>query len=197
MLLGDRMYDGLKRIFDFSFALILLLFFLPIYLVLYIILKISNDTGPVLHWSKRVGVNEVIFLMPKLRTMKSETPQVATHLLKSPEAYFTLMGQFLRTTSLDEIPQLYSILVGDMSFVGPRPALFNQHDLMSLRRKDGLEKLIPGLTGWAQVNGRDDIEISQKVLLEKEYLKNRSFIFDIKILLITLIKVVKKENIKH
>jgi O-antigen biosynthesis protein WbqP len=186
----------LKRAFDFSLALILSAFFLPGVVLLFLLCKIS-DRGPFLHWSKRVGVDCKIFLMPKIRTMKMNTPQVATHLLADGKSFLTPMGSFLRKSSLDEVPQLLSILKGDMSFVGPRPALFNQDDLMELRQKSGVHLLIPGLTGWAQINGRDEISIQEKVSLETEYLKKRSFFFDLKILFWTFFKVLKQDRIVH
>lgn len=186
----------MKRLFDFTVSLISLIIASPVMLILFLICK-ATDRGPFLYWSKRVGINSTIFLMPKIRTMKLDTPQVATHLLSNSESYLTLMGSFLRKSSLDELPQLISILKGDMSFVGPRPALFNQNDLMDLRRQAGVDKLIPGLTGWAQINGRDEISIEEKVRYEKEYLDNRSFLFDLKIIFWTFFKVLKQESIKH
>ena len=191
------MYLFLKRLFDFSLALIILFWGLPFLLVLYVALKLRNDSGPVIHWSKRIGQNRAIFLMPKFRTMKCNTPQVATHLLGSAESYLTNSGAFLRKSSLDEVPQLYSILVGDMSFVGPRPALFNQDDLMELREKYDVDKLKPGLTGWAQINGRDDLPVAIKVDYEKEYDLKKNFLFDLKILCLTFFKVLKQDNIQH
>lgn len=156
-----------------------------------------TDHGPFLIWSRRVGIHSQFFLMPKIRTMKTNTPQIATHLLKDGKTYLTPMGAFLRKTSLDEIPQLYSILKGDMSFVGPRPALFNQDDLVQMRAEAGIDKLIPGLTGWAQINGRDEIPLQAKVNFEKDYLFRRSFIFDLKIIFWTVFKVLKQDNIQH
>lgn len=191
------MYNLTKRLFDLLLSLFLLIFFSPVFLVLYLVLKFTNDKGPVIHNSKRVGINNSIFLMPKFRSMKMNTPQVATHLLSSPDQYLTRLGPFLRKSSLDELPQLISIFKGDMSFVGPRPALFNQDDLMALRNNHGIEKLKPGLTGWAQINGRDEIPIVDKVALEKFYLENRSLFFDIKILFLTFFKVLKQESVTH
>lgn len=178
------MYPFLKRSFDIIFSLLALIISAPVLLVLFVLCKLS-DPGPFLYWSKRVGIDSTLFLMPKIRTMKMETPQVATHLLSDSQSYLTSIGPFLRKTSFDELPQFISILKGDMSFVGPRPALFNQDDLMELRRASGVDKLVPGLTGWAQINGRDEISISDKVEFEKYYLRHRSFIFDLKILIWT------------
>jgi O-antigen biosynthesis protein WbqP len=157
----------------------------------------GTSRGPVLHWSKRIGRNNVVFLMPKFRSMRVETPQLATHLLQRPEAYVTPVGAVLRRASLDELPQLYSILKGDLSFVGPRPALFNQDDLMALRRECGIDALIPGLTGWAQINGRDELTIQRKVEFEREYLRRRSFLFDLKILIVTFERAVFGRGVRH
>jgi O-antigen biosynthesis protein WbqP len=186
----------LKRSFDLvaAFILIILLSF-PL-LVTALIVKFTSE-GPVLHWSKRIGINNRIFKMPKFRTMLINTPDVATHLLTDPEQYLTPIGPFLRKFSLDEIPQLWSILKGDMSFVGPRPALYNQDDLIGLRTEKGIHKLVPGITGWAQINGRDDLPIPQKVEYEEVYLRNWSFLFDLKILFLTFLKVVRAEGVKH
>jgi len=156
-----------------------------------------TSRGPVLYWSSRVGRNNKIFTMPKFRTMQVDTPAVATHLLEDPDQYLTPIGSFLRKTSLDELPQLWSILKGDMSFVGPRPALFNQNDLIALRTQYGVHKLVPGLTGWAQINGRDELPVPEKVALDVEYLHHRSFWFDMKILVLTVIKVIKRDNVTH
>lgn len=186
----------MKRIFDVGMALLLLCFLaLPIAIVA-IIIKITSK-GHVLHWADRVGLNNTIFKMPKFRTMEIDTPPVATHLLENPDQFLTKAGKFLRKTSLDELPQLCSILKGDMSFVGPRPALFNQHDLIDLRTMKGVHKLIPGLTGWAQINGRDDIPISVKVDFDEYYMERRSFFLDIKILWLTIFKVAGSAGIKH
>lgn len=186
----------MKRIFDlyvsFAMIFILLLFILTIA----ILIKITSN-GPILFWSNRIGKNNTLFKMPKFRTMHLNTPAVATHLLKNPLQYLTPIGSFLRRTSLDEIPQLWSILVGDMSFVGPRPALFNQYDLIKLRTSKGIHHLVPGLTGWAQVNGRDELSISKKVNFDEEYLKKKSFIFDLKILYLTFIKIIRREGVQH
>ena len=156
-----------------------------------------NSKGPVLYWSNRVGCNNVIFRMPKFRTMKIDTPIVATHLLKNPSEYLTSVGSFLRETSLDELPQLWSVLKGDMSFVGPRPALFNQYDLIEIRTSKGIHKLKPGITGWAQINGRDDIDSVSKAHFDEHYLKKISLLFDFKIILTTVIRVLKREGITH
>jgi O-antigen biosynthesis protein WbqP len=186
----------MKRSFDLLLSLFAgLVFALPI-LVVAVLVKLSSK-GPVLYWSDRIGRNNAIFKMPKFRTMIIDTPAVATHLMKNPDAYLTPVGSFLRKFSLDELPQLYSILKGDISFVGPRPALFNQDDLVELRTGKGIHKLIPGITGWAQVNGRDELPIPVKVEYDEYYLRNRSFLFDIKILWMTFIKVVKREGVSH
>ena len=186
----------MKRVFDFIFALLLLvILFIPM-LIIVIAIKLSSS-GPIIYWSDRVGKNNQIFSMPKFRTMCIDTPAVATHLLQNVEHYLAPLGSFLRRTSLDELPQLWSILRGDMSFVGPRPALFNQDDLIKLRTEKEISKLSPGITGWAQINGRDDIPITIKVLYDEYYLKNKSFFFDLKILWNTFFKVIKKEGIVH
>jgi len=186
----------MKRLFDFLSALIIVVIIIPPSLITALLIKITSK-GSILFWSKRIGVNNKIFLMPKFRTMKQNTPDVATHLLKDPDQFLTSMGPFLRRTSLDEIPQLYSVLVGDMSLVGPRPALFNQEDLINLRTEKGIHKLKPGITGWAQVNGRDEITIPEKVSLEEEYLDKMSWKMDMYILWLTFVKVLKKESITH
>jgi O-antigen biosynthesis protein WbqP len=174
---------------------VLLLFFIPI-IIIAIIIRLTSR-GPSIYWSDRVGKNNVIFKMPKFRTMQINTPAVATHLLKDSNNFITPVGNFLRRTSLDELPQLWSILKGDMNFVGPRPALFNQNDLIDLRTKEGVNKLIPGLTGWAQVNGRDDLSIPNKVALDVEYMQHQSFWFDMKILWMTFLKVIKRTGVSH
>lgn len=156
-----------------------------------------TSAGPALYWSDRMGRNNKIYKMPKFRSMRVGTPAVASHLLSDPKACLTPIGSFLRRSSLDELPQLWSILVGDMSFVGPRPALFNQHDLIELRTQNGVQTLVPGLTGWAQVNGRDELPIPQKVALDAEYLLRQSFWFDIKILLLTFLKVLRSDGVSH
>jgi O-antigen biosynthesis protein WbqP len=169
-------------------------------LVLLVVVAIAvrlTSKGPTLYWSDRVGRNNVIFKMPKFRSMRVGTPAVATHLLANPTSHLTPIGSFLRKSSLDELPQLWSILVGDMSFVGPRPALFNQSDLIELRTKKNIHTLIPGLTGWAQVNGRDELPIPQKVALDVEYLHRQGFWFDIRILWLTFLKVVRRDGVSH
>lgn len=187
---------SMKRIFDLILALIILAAsFIPLILIA-IVVRLTSK-GPALHWSSRVGRYNQIFSMPKFRTMRLETPQVATHLLQNPKRYETPIGPFLRKTSLDELPQLYNIFRGDMSFVGPRPALFNQHDLIQLRTKAKVHLLLPGVTGWAQINGRDTLSIKDKVNLDTAYLKQQSFVFDIKILCITILKVLKRDGISH
>jgi len=185
-----------KRCFDISlgtFALLALLGVLPLVAMA---VKLTS-TGKVLYWSQRIGKDNTVFLMPKFRTMRTDTPVVATHLLANPDIYLTPVGKFLRTTSLDELPQLYSILMGHMSFVGPRPALFNQDDLIELRTRAGVHVLTPGLTGWAQVNGRDELPIPEKVELDKVYLQKQSWFFDLQILLRTFVKVVRRDGVVH
>ena len=187
---------NIKRLFDIVMAMILaVVFFIPILLIACMV-KISSR-GPVLYWSDRIGINNAIFKMPKFRTMRTDTPAVATHLLKNPEAYLTPVGSFLRKFSLDELPQLWSILKGDMTFVGPRPALYNQDDLVELRTRKNIHTLTPGITGWAQVNGRDELPIPAKVEFDDYYVKNKSFLLDLKILWMTIEKVLKKEGIRH
>ena len=186
----------MKRIFDLFLSLCLVpVVFFPI-LIIAVLVRLTSR-GPALYWSDRVGVGNGIFQMPKFRTMRIDTPAVATHLFKDPDAYLTPIGPFLRKSSLDELPQLWSVLKGDMSFVGPRPALFNQDDLIALRTAKGVHRLIPGITGWAQINGRDDIPIPKKVEFDEYYLKNRSFYFDLKILFLTFFKVTRAENVSH
>lgn len=186
----------MKRFFDFFLALfVLAALILPISLVA-ILVKLTS-IGPAFYWSDRVGRDNKIFKMPKFRTMRIDTPTVATHLLQDPAQYLTPIGGFLRKSSLDELPQLWSIIKGDMSFVGPRPALFNQDDLIALRTQYGVHKLLPGLTGWAQVNGRDELRISDKVQLDVEYLQRQSLWFDIKIIILTFVKVLRREGIQH
>jgi O-antigen biosynthesis protein WbqP len=173
----------------------LILFAIPMALIA-LAVKLTSK-GPVLYWSDRVGRWNRIFMMPKFRSMRIDAPQVATHLLSNPVDYLTPIGSFLRRTSLDELPQLFSILVGDLSFVGPRPALFNQEDLVGLRTERGIHVLVPGLTGWAQVNGRDELPIPVKVQFDYEYLQRRSFMFDLQIIGMTVVKVVRGEGIQH
>ncbi|NML84133.1 sugar transferase [Polaromonas sp.] len=185
-----------KRFFDIILtAMAGVIFLLPLLLTA-LLVKLTSR-GPVLYWSERVGRQNRIFKMPKFRSMQVGTPALATHLLNNPEAWLTPVGNFLRKSSLDELPQLWSILCGDMSFVGPRPALFNQHDLIALRTQYGVDKLVPGLTGWAQVNGRDELPIPQKVALDVEYLRCRSFRLDMKIIFMTAIKVARRESVTH
>lgn len=186
----------MKRWFDLTLAVIALLFaFIPIVLISCIV-KLTSK-GSVLYWSDRVGQNNTIFKMPKFRSMRTDTPALATHLLANPNQYLTPIGKLLRRTSLDELPQLWSIIKGDMSFVGPRPALFNQDDLIELRTQHGVQHLLPGLTGWAQINGRDELPIPQKVKFDVEYKQRQSFGFDCYILWLTLIRVVGGDGIQH
>jgi O-antigen biosynthesis protein WbqP len=186
----------MKRLFDGILSFLALLFFAAPMLLTALLVKLTSK-GPTLYWSDRVGKNNVIFKMPKFRTMRTDTPAVATHLLSDPDRWLTPIGKFLRTSSLDELPQLLSILKGDMSFVGPRPALFNQDDLIALRTARGVHLLTPGLTGWAQINGRDELPIPVKVGFDEYYLKHRSFTLDLKILCLTFLKVLRREGIQH
>jgi O-antigen biosynthesis protein WbqP len=187
---------SIKRLFDLVLAFVgLLTLFIPMCLIA--VLVRLTSAGPILFWSDRIGKNNQIFKMPKFRSMKVGTPSVATHLLGDPRLVLTPIGSYLRKTSLDELPQLWSIFIGDMSFVGPRPALFNQADLISLRKHFGVDALVPGLTGWAQVNGRDELPIPTKVKYDLEYLEKRSFLFDMKILCLTLSKVVNGDGVSH
>jgi len=186
----------MKRLFDLFFSIfILLVLIIPLLLVAISVLLTSK--GNIIFWSDRVGINNMIFKMPKFRSMQIDAPDVATHLLENPDAHLSPIGGFLRRSSLDELPQLFSVLKGDMSFVGPRPALFNQDDLIALRTEKGVDKLLPGITGWAQVNGRDELSIPDKVSLDVEYLNRQSFWFDIKILWMTFLKVVKRDGVSH
>ncbi len=185
-----------KRLFDIFVAVVAGVFlFLPL-LMTALMVKLTSR-GPVLYWSERVGRNNRIFRMPKFRSMRVGTPAVATHLLADPNSYLTPVGSFLRKSSLDELPQLWSIIKGDMSFVGPRPALFNQDDLIALRTQYGVHELVPGLTGWAQINGRDELPILQKVELDVAYLQRRSFWLDLRIIFLTAVKVLKRESVSH
>ena len=186
----------MKRLIDFSLSFTLLLLFTVPMLLVALFVKLTS-TGPVLYWSDRVGRDNVIFKMPKFRTMLVHTPAVATHLLADPSQFLTPIGKFLRKSSLDELPQLLSILRGDMSFVGPRPALFNQDDLIELRTQKGVHALTPGLTGWAQINGRDELPIPVKVDFDEYYLNNRSLALDLRIIFLTALKVVKSEGVTH
>ena len=189
-------YKIIKRAFDLISTVILILVLVIPMIIIALLVKITSK-GPFFYWSDRVGVDNEIFKMPKFRTMRADTPAVATHLLNDPDAYLTPVGPFLRKSSLDELPQLWSVLKGDMSFVGPRPALFNQDDLIALRTEKGVHRLIPGITGWAQINGRDDIPIPKKVEFDAYYLNHRSFFFDLKILFLTFLKVTRAENVSH
>ncbi len=185
-----------KRLFDLMLSLCAaLVLALPVAVVA-LAVRLTSP-GPALYWSDRVGHHNRIFKMPKFRSMRVGTPAVATHLLADPEAHLTPIGSFLRKSSLDELPQLWSILVGDMSFVGPRPALFNQHDLIELRTRQGVHELVPGLTGWAQINGRDELPIPDKVKLDVEYLQHQSLWFDLRILWLTFVKVIRRDGITH
>ncbi len=186
----------MKRLLDVTFAVLsLILLSIPM-LVLSILIKLTSR-GPVVYWSDRVGRNNAIFKMPKFRSMRIDTPPVATHLLADPDQYITAIGRFIRKTSLDELPQILSVLKGDMSFVGPRPALFNQDDLVALRTSKGIHALVPGITGWAQINGRDELPIPVKVDYDLHYMKNRSFILDLKILMLTLFNVIAGKGVTH
>ena len=186
----------MKRVFDLAVAIVVaVILVLPI-LIVAIAVRLTSP-GPALYWSDRMGRYNRIFKMPKFRSMRIDTPAVATHLLQNPDQWLTPIGSFLRKSSLDELPQLWSILKGDMSFVGPRPALFNQQDLIALRTEKGVHELVPGLTGWAQVNGRDELPIPQKVQLDAEYLQRRSLLFDLKIIWMTALKVVAKKGVSH
>lgn len=186
----------MKKLFDLILAIFLILPLLIPFLIIAILIIVTSK-GPVLYWSDRVGKNNKIFKMPKFRSMLINTPTVATHLLNNPDSYLSPIGNFLRTTSIDELPQLFCILKNDMSFVGPRPALHNQDDLISLRTNSDVDKLLPGITGWAQVNGRDKLSVANKVLLDIEYLNRQSFWFDIKILWMTFLKVIKRDEVSH
>ena len=186
----------IKRFFDLIIVIIALLIFLVPMFFLSLVVFFSSK-GPIFFWSDRIGLMGKTFKMPKFRTMLTDTPTIATHLLENPDACLSPVGSLLRRSSLDELPQLWSVLKGDMSFVGPRPALFNQKDLIKLRNEHGVDKLLPGITGWAQVNGRDELSIPDKVKLDKEYLKNQSFWLDIKILWKTFLKVIQRDDVSH
>lgn len=186
----------MKKLFDFALALLVLLLLAVPLLLVAMAIKLSSP-GPVLYWSNRVGKDNRIFSMPKFRSMRIDTPTVATHLLEKPEQYLTPIGPFLRKTSLDEVPQLWSILAGDMSFVGPRPALYNQSDLIALRTERGVHTLTPGLTGWAQINGRDELSIADKVDFDAAYLSSQSLVLDFKIICKTFMQVWKRDGISH
>ncbi len=186
----------MKRLLDLILAISAASVLSPIILLTAILVKLTSE-GPVLYWSDRVGKDNILFKMPKFRSMKVDTPTVATHLLRDPDNAFTPIGRFLRKSSLDELPQLWNILKGDMSFVGPRPALFNQHDLITLRTKKNVHRLVPGLTGWAQINGRDELPIVDKVALDVEYLQKKSLFFDLKIIALTFLKVLQRDGVSH
>lgn len=186
----------MKRIFDIVVgSLLSILLAIPILLVAATI-KVTSK-GSLLYWSERVGRENANFMMPKFRSMRVNTPQLATHLMSDPNMYLSPIGGFIRRFSLDELPQLFSIIKGDMSFVGPRPALFNQNDLVALRTEQGVDKLMPGLTGWAQVNGRDELPIPEKVALDVEYMERQTFWFDMRILWLTVLKVVRRDDVSH
>ena len=186
----------MKRIFDLLLGVVILVLFVIPMLLISIAVRLSSK-GSALYWSNRIGRNNEIFKMPKFRSMLIDTPDMATHLLNTPDSYLSPIGSFLRRFSLDEFPQLFSVLKGDMSFVGPRPALFNQDDLIALRTQKGIDKLLPGITGWAQVNGRDELSIPDKVALDVEYLNHQSFWFDVKILWMTFLKVINRDGVSH
>lgn len=186
----------LKRLFDFLASLVGVIVLSPIILVVAIMIKLTSP-GPILFFQRRIGKDNKEFKIYKFRTMRIDTPNLPTHLLENPSQWITPIGKFLRKTSIDELPQLWNILIGEMSVVGPRPALYNQDDLIKLRTEKGIHKLIPGLTGWAQINGRDELPIPQKVELDEEYLKRKSFFFDIKTIFMTVFKVVKSEGVKE
>jgi O-antigen biosynthesis protein WbqP len=184
----------MKRVFDLLLAIVILVSLTIPMLIIFIVVRLTSE-GPALYWSDRVGRNNLIFKMPKFRSMLINTPVVATHLLDNPNSCLSPIGGFLRSTSLDEFPQLFSVLKGDMSFVGPRPALYNQEDLIALRAKKGVDKLRPGITGWAQINGRDKLSIADKVTLDIEYMNRKSFWFDVSILCKTFFYVIKKNGV--
>jgi O-antigen biosynthesis protein WbqP len=186
----------MKRLFDLCLALLMVLLLVVPFLLVALMVRITSY-GAALYWSDRVGQHNKLFKMPKFRTMRVDTPAVATHLLENPTQFLTPVGSFLRQSSLDELPQLWSIIKGDMSFVGPRPALFNQDDLIALRTQHGVDKLLPGLTGWAQINGRDELPIPEKVKLDVEYMQNQSLFFDLKIIFFTVLKVLRRDGVQH
>ena len=186
----------MKRFLDVVLAVFAVVFLLIPILIIAIAVRLTSE-GPVLYWSERVGRNSQIFKMPKFRSMRTDTPDVATHLLQQPDVWLTPIGNFLRKSSLDELPQIWSVLKREMSFVGPRPALHNQADLIALRKAAGVDELLPGITGWAQINGRDKLTVNEKVALDMEYFNKKSIFFDFKILWITLIKVIKGDGVKH
>ena len=186
----------MKRFFDLILSVTAALLLLPVIITVSIAIKLTSK-GPALYWSDRIGKNNDIFRMPKFRSMKTDTPVVATHLLKNSDSMLTPIGGFLRKSSLDELPQLWSIIKGDMSIVGPRPALFNQDDLIALRTEQGIHKIKPGLTGWAQINGRDELPIPEKVTFDFEYMQKQSFFLDLKIIWLTILKVIKSDGVSH
>jgi O-antigen biosynthesis protein WbqP len=186
----------MKQVFDLLLGIAILALLATPMLLIAIAVRLTSK-GPALYWSDRIGKDNKIFKMPKFRSMLTNAPAVATHLLNNPDSYLSPIGSFLRSSSLDELPQLFSVLRGDMSFVGPRPALFNQEDLIALRTANGVDKLLPGITGWAQVNGRDELSIPDKVVLDVEYLNRQSFWFDIKILWMTFLRVMKRDGVSH
>ena len=194
--MGGKLLNFMKRIFDLLAALGLMVTFAPLFLLLVLAVRLTS-IGPVFFRTHRVGRNNGLFTMYKFRTMQLHTPQVATHLLKEPDQFLTPIGKLLRRTSLDELPQLINVLSGEMSLVGPRPALFNQDDLIALRTAKGIDVLTPGITGWAQVNGRDELTIPEKVKLDEWYMRNRSFWLDLKIVGMTVFKVIRKEGVAH
>jgi O-antigen biosynthesis protein WbqP len=191
-------YQGriVKRLFDFSISVFAIVILAIPLLIVATVIRLTSP-GPILFWSQRVGRNNQIFQMPKFRSMRINTPAVATHLLQNPDQWLTPIGSFLRKSSIDELPQLWCILKGEMSFVGPRPALFNQDDLITMRTERGVHQLMPGLTGWAQVNGRDELPIPKKVDLDFEYLQRKSFFFDLKIIWMTVLKVLARDGVSH
>ncbi|MBP2860488.1 sugar transferase [Clostridium perfringens] len=186
----------MKRVFDFLMSLIAIIVFSPIILIISLLVKLTSK-GPIFFKQRRIGKNNEEFNILKFRTMRVDTPNVATHLLKDPSVFITPLGKFLRKTSLDELPQLINILKGEMSIVGPRPALYNQYDLKDMRTEVEVHKLVPGLTGWAQINGRDEIPLEEKVALDKEYMNMQSFWMDIKIIFMTVFKVAKSEGVSE
>lgn len=196
LLITNVIYRFTKRLSDILIAMLLLIAMCVPMMVIAISIRLTSP-GRVLYWSTRIGKDNKLFQMPKFRTMKVETPAVATHLLLNPNAYLTTVGRFLRKTSLDELPQVWSILKGDMSFVGPRPALFNQYDLIALRTLHQVDNLLPGLTGWAQINGRDELSSQEKVSFDVEYGRRRSLMFDFNILWLTVLKVIRREGVSH
>jgi O-antigen biosynthesis protein WbqP len=186
----------LKRFFDIVFAATMLIIFVLPMVLIAVAIRLTCP-GPVIYWSDRVGRNNRVFPMPKFRTMRVDTPAVATHLMENPDEYLTRIGAFLRKSSLDELPQLWNILIGDMSVVGPRPALFNQDDLIALRSEVGVQKITPGLTGWAQISGRDELSIPEKVKLDVEYMQRKSFWFDLEIIFLTFVRVIHRHGVSH